>query len=104
MKGVESAQEFLMWLTSAAGLSIVVPFVVNFMKKYINIEGWQAMAMTLLVATALGGGAVLALESGAYKYLEEYWGLIVAVISVAFGGSQVVYHLAPRSGSGNDGK
>ena len=102
MEEMTTAQESLLWLTSAAGLGVAVPFVVNLIKKYIKVESWQAVLLTLLVAIIVGGGAVLVLETGAYVYLEQYWGLIVAVITVVFGSSQAVYHLAPRSGRKND--
>jgi len=98
MSEMTTAQEFLLWLTSAAGLGVAVPFIVSLVKKYVKVEGWQAMLLTLLIAIVLGGGAVLVLETGAYVYLEQYWGLIVAVITVVFGSSQAVYHLAPRTG------
>lgn len=100
MNDFPTAQTFLLWLTSAAGLGVAVPFLVNFIKKYWKLEGWQALLLTLGVAIVVGGGATLLLQFGMYEYLEDYWGLIVAVITVTFGSSQAVYHLAPRTSNG----
>lgn len=103
-----SAKSFLVWLTSAAGLGVAVPFVMQAVKKYLPLEGWQAFLLTACVAIFLGGGATVLLEYGAFDYVEPYWDLIVAIISVVAGGgvalgsSQLVYHLAPRTGDGEN--
>lgn len=93
----DTAQATLVWLTSAAGLGVAVPFVVSFIKRYLKVEGWQALLLTFAVAMLIGGGAMIALETGVYAYFEDYWPLLVAVIGVTFGSSQLVYHKAPRT-------
>lgn len=98
-----TAQDFLIWLTSATGLGLAVPFVVNLIKKYWNIDGKLAFLVTVAVAVVVGGGATVLLRYEVYQYIEEYWGLILAIISAISGGavslasSQLVYHLAPRT-------
>ena len=99
-----TAESFLVWLTSASGLGVAVLFVVKWIKSYLKLEGWQAFLATALVAILLGGGATLLIEYNMFDYIEPYWGLIVAIVSVvagsgvALGSSQLVYHLAPRTG------
>ena len=101
MNEITTAQGFLLWLTSAAGLGVGVTFVVGLIKKlWPQLEGWAAMAVTLGVAILLGGGATLMLQLGVFAYIEPYWGVIVAIATVAggFGTSQLIYHKAPVSG------
>ena len=101
MNEITTAQGFLLWLTSAAGLGVGVTFVVGLIKKlWPQLEGWAAMAVTLGVAILLGGGATLMLQFGVFEYIEPYWGVIVAIATVVggFGTSQLIYHKAPVSG------
>lgn len=107
MKEFTTAQAFLVWLTSAAGLGVVVPFVVSLLKSKLKVDGWVAILLTLGVAILFGGGATLVLQFGLFEYVEPYWELIVAIATVVgsmvtFGSSQVVYHLAPRSSKFED--
>jgi len=105
---LSTAQRFLVWITSTAGLGVAVPFIVGAIKKlWPQLEGWAALLITLGVAVFVGGGATALLELGWYQYLEPYWGVIVAIVSVVLGGgisfgtSQLIYHNAPRTGDGD---
>ena len=99
-----TAKSFLVWLTSAAGLGVAVTFLMAGIKKYVDLDGWQAFGMVVFLAIVLGGGATLLIEYKMFQYIEEYWGLIIAILSViagggvALGSSQLVYHKAPKTG------
>jgi len=100
MSELTTAQGFLVWLTSTAGLGVGVTFIVGLIKKvWPALEGWVAMAVTIGVAILLGAGGTLVLELGLFKYIEPYWGVIIAIATVVggFGTSQILYHKAPVS-------
>lgn len=97
-----TAQSFVVWLTSTAGLGVGVTFLVGLIKKlWPNLEGWAAMAITIGVTILLGVGGTLVLEFGVLEYVEPYWGVIVAIATIigGFFTSQAIYHKAPVSSS-----
>jgi len=101
MNEITTAQGFMLWLTSAAGLGVAVTFVVGLIKKvWPNLQGWAALGVTIGVAVLLGVGGTLALEFKVFEYIEPYWGVIIAIATVvgSFGTSQLLYHAAPRTG------
>jgi uncharacterized SAM-binding protein YcdF (DUF218 family) len=108
MSSFLTAQDFLIWLTSASGLGVAVTFIVGLIKRYWEVEGELAFLLTAVVAVVIGGGASLLLQYEVYQYIEQYWGLLLAIIAAVGGGaitlgsSQLVYHLAPRTGVDKD--
>ena len=108
MSSFLTAQDFLIWLTSAGGLGVAVPFIVSLIKRYWKVEGELAFLLTAVVALVIGGGATLLLQFEVYQYVEQYWGLLLAIIAaisggvVTLGSSQLVYHLAPRTSKNKD--
>jgi len=103
MSSFLTAQDFLIWLASASGLGVAVPFIVGLIKRYWKVEGELAFLLTVAVAVVIGGGATVLLNFEVYQYVEQYWGLILAVIAAVGGGaitlgsSQLIYHSAPRT-------
>ena len=94
-----SFYDFLMWILSGAGLSVIVPFVTQFAKKQLGLDGNKALALSAVVSAIVTAIAYVLVKYGVYTYAEEYWPLVVMWFVVVFGGSQVWYKFMPKSGS-----